>query len=401
MSGALRASSLLAPSSLARKQSKRTRGVVIDAKSMMMMPPSPSPLSSSSARCHRSLSAASTPPRTRSSLSLRGGGSIHIGIAGGAGGSGRGLPWPRARATGDDGGGSDGGENNDDASASSSSSSTSAPSSSNWLTSNREDLITYAAALAISLGIRTFIAEPRFIPSLSMFPSFDVGDRLVAEKLTYRWSRPPRAGDVVIFHPPFDRHEGEANRSVLAKLLDDDVFIKRVVAVAGDEVEVKRGMLFVNGVARVEPFINEKPSYVLPRLIVPEGSVFVCGDNRNNSYDSHVWGPLPVENIVGRAVFKYWPPGAVGGIESYYSELAAASSAASASASASSFSSSVPPSAPDLVGGDASATSVPARGTIAVQWRAELAPSPSSPSGPLPFLRKGWSSGVVKSEFGI
>jgi signal peptidase I len=136
-----------------------------------------------------------------------------------------------------------------------------------------------------------------------MFPTYDVGDRLVAEKLTYR-SRPPTAGDVIIFHPPFDRPGANA----LTRLFDDDVFIKRVVAVAGDTVEVAGGRLIVNGAARDEPYINERPAYTLPATVVPPGHVFVCGDNRNNSYDSHVWGPLPVANIVGRAAFNYWPP---------------------------------------------------------------------------------------------
>lgn len=94
---------------------------------------------------------------------------------------------------------------------------------------SKDDILTITLALAISYGIRFFIAEPRFIPSLSMYPTFDVGDRLIAEKITYRFLRPPAAGDIVIFHPPFSRG---------GSFLDDDVFIKRVVAVQGDTVEV-------------------------------------------------------------------------------------------------------------------------------------------------------------------
>lgn len=228
--------------------------------------------------------------------------------------------------------------------------------SSSWVAAHKEDLITYGGALAISLLIRTFIAEPRFIPSLSMYPSFNIGDRLVAEKVTYR-NNPPTVGDVVIFHPPFTR-----DRPLLSRLLEDDIFIKRVVAVGGDTVEVKGGKLIVNGVPRVEPYLNEAPAYTLPPLVVPDGSVFVCGDNRNNSYDSHVWGPLPVSNIVGRAVFKYWPPAAVGGLPDYRdvvvkSEAAAGKRSASAAL----------PVAPPLVGGVAA----DAAGPVVLRWRSE------------------------------
>jgi signal peptidase I len=183
----------------------------------------------------------------------------------------------------------------------------------NWLRSDegRDDIKTYFLSLFIALLLRFTIVEPRYIPSLSMYPTFDVGDQLAVEKVTKR-IKPLYRNEVVVFNPPQAFRDIMENQYGAGASKSKEALIKRIVAIEGDTVEVKRGKLFVNGVEQNEPYTAEDAEYQFGPVVVPTGNVLVLGDNRNHSLDGHIWGFLPKENVIGRAVFVYWPPWRLG-----------------------------------------------------------------------------------------
>ncbi|MBW4658947.1 MAG: signal peptidase I [Drouetiella hepatica Uher 2000/2452] len=172
--------------------------------------------------------------------------------------------------------------------------------------SQKENLQIVAIALALAVIIRLFIAEPRFIPSDSMVPTLLIGDRLVIEKISYRF-HPPTLGDIVVFEPP--------QQLQIYGYAPDKAFIKRVIGTPGDIVQVKQGEVYLNSQPLTEPYTAEPPDYEMEPVQVPPNQLFVMGDNRNNSNDSHVWGFLPQENVIGRAVFRFFPIDRIGRVK--------------------------------------------------------------------------------------
>ncbi len=165
-----------------------------------------------------------------------------------------------------------------------------------------EFVLTIIVAFALVFGVvQPFIVQAFRIPSESMIPTLEVKDRILANKFIYRFSEPDR-GDIVVF----DSVQSD----------DDDTLIKRVVGLEGDEIRVQGGLLFVNGEPQEEPYLNEEETFrgYYGPSVVPEDHVFVMGDNRGNSADSRVFGPLPLDNIKGEAFLRFWPPSKIGSL---------------------------------------------------------------------------------------
>lgn len=157
-----------------------------------------------------------------------------------------------------------------------------------------EIVVIVAAALVVAMLVQAFLVKPFTIYQVSMRPTLEEGDRILINRLTYHF-REPRAGDIIVFRSPLDPRED---------------LVKRVVAVGGDRVSILGGVLYVNGRAVEEPYLLERPFHgTLPELEVPAGHVFVLGDNRNNSGDSRLFGPVDRDAIIGTAFFIYWPLG--------------------------------------------------------------------------------------------
>lgn len=155
----------------------------------------------------------------------------------------------------------------------------------------REVLETLLSALVAFALVRLIVQNFR-IEGPSMEPNLYEGQFLLVNKLAYRLGQVQR-GDIVVFQYPHDPQRD---------------FIKRVVGLPGEHIEIVRGQVWINGQPLDEPYVLEKGDYSYPAITIEAGYVFVLGDNRNNSSDSHTWGSLPIRYIIGKPVLCYWPP---------------------------------------------------------------------------------------------
>ncbi len=157
--------------------------------------------------------------------------------------------------------------------------------------------------VSLAFLIRWQIIEPRWIPSGSMLPTLQIQDKILVEKVTPRLLSSNKKkfpiDSVVVFHPP--------STLVNAGYEYNSALIKRVVGLPGDQIKVENGQLFRNGEVVKEGWRESPMNYAMEALTIPEHQLWVLGDNRNNSLDSHLWGPLPEENIIGIAILRYWP----------------------------------------------------------------------------------------------
>jgi signal peptidase I len=160
-------------------------------------------------------------------------------------------------------------------------------------------LETLVLSVLLFLGINAISARIR-VDGFSMEPSLHSGEFVIVNKLAYKLGE-PRPGDVIVFRYPFDPQQE---------------YIKRVIGLPGDHIKIVDGILYRNGIAQEEPYIAAAPAYN-NEVTVPENSLFVLGDNRNNSSDSHNWGAVPIEYVVGKALFVYWPPRNWGVVQHY------------------------------------------------------------------------------------
>lgn len=177
------------------------------------------------------------------------------------------------------------------------------PADGQWWPRLRENIVILFIALGLAILIRVLVAEPRYIPSDSMVPTLQRGDRLVVEKLSYRF-RSPTSGEIIVFDPP-----QALQRQGYTK---NQAFIKRIIGITGQEIAVDNGQVYVDRQPLTEQYIAEPPTYHWGPNSVPSNQLFVMGDNRNHSNDSHIWGFLPTDNIIGRATFRFWPLNRIG-----------------------------------------------------------------------------------------
>ena len=193
-----------------------------------------------------------------------------------------------------------------------------------------ELLLIVAVALGLALGIQAVLVKPFRIPSQSMVPTLEVGQRVLVDRVSLRFSE-PHTGDIVVFKPPAGADEpgggkcGTADYDEAAEACPEPTegesdmnFIKRVVGEPGDELTVIDGIVNINGEPLDEPYVKGDVACGncnLPdEITIPPDHFFMMGDNRGSSADSRVWGPVPEDSIIGNAFVTYWPIDRIGGL---------------------------------------------------------------------------------------
>jgi signal peptidase I len=179
------------------------------------------------------------------------------------------------------------------------------PARQEWKGFLRELLETVGLALILFLGINLISARVR-VEGFSMLPTLDNGEYVLISRLSYTLGKFQR-GDIIVFRPPM-YPDAPFWQRVLGLPIDDNYedYIKRIVGLPGETIRIADGSVYINDVKLIEPYIAAPPDYA-NEWIVPDGQLFVLGDNRNNSADSHAWGFLPEKNVLGKALVVYWP----------------------------------------------------------------------------------------------
>jgi len=151
-------------------------------------------------------------------------------------------------------------------------------------------------ALVLALVLRTFVVQAFWIPSGSMIPTLMPGDRVLVAKFWYHFTEPKR-GQVVVFKYPMDPTRD---------------FVKRLIALPGETIEIKNGVVYINDSPLEEPYVKNRDFLSMEKITVPRGQYFMMGDNRPNSQDSRFWGFVPKNYLRGPAFFRYWPLSRIG-----------------------------------------------------------------------------------------
>ena len=170
----------------------------------------------------------------------------------------------------------------------------------------REILETLGLAVLLFLVINIVSARVR-VDGISMQPTLQDGEFVLINRLAYKFGSYTR-GDIIVFRPPLFPPQGFWRSLLGLPNISDNYedYIKRVIGLPGDRVQISQGVVYINGTQLLEPYIAAPPNYT-GEWTVPAGDIFVLGDNRNNSSDSHAWGFLPEKNVLGKAVLVYWP----------------------------------------------------------------------------------------------